>query len=139
MIQDYGLGMTDILTSEYFCDLIGTATAETISIKKSNSIGGDIEEYGQKNISTLKRNLLNKDEILRIESTKLISILRGNEPLLLDKMMYQEHTLYSKLKNSSILDYNPMWIKNVPTQKKVVKTKEEKQTKEDEEIDWNTF
>ena len=58
--------MTDILTAQYFCDMIGVATAETTSIRKSNSIEGDIEEYGQKNISTVKRNLLNEDEIIRL-------------------------------------------------------------------------
>lgn len=71
-----GLGTTDTLTAQYFCDLIGVSTVETTSVKKSNSIEGDIEEYGQKNISTLKRNLLNVDEILRIPSTKLLVNLR---------------------------------------------------------------
>ncbi|MBO6244153.1 MAG: type IV secretory system conjugative DNA transfer family protein, partial [Clostridia bacterium] len=81
-----GLGMTDVLSAEYFCDLIGVATVETTSIKKDNSIEGDIEQYGQKNISTIERNLLNVDEILRLPPTKLIVNLRGNKPLLLDKV-----------------------------------------------------
>ena len=85
--------MTDVLSAQYFCDLIGVATAETTSIKKSNSIEGEIEEYGQKSIATLQRNLLNVDEILRIPATKLLVNLRGNKPLLLDKMMYKEHPL----------------------------------------------
>ena len=91
MIQDLAYGMTDVLSAKYFCDLIGVSTVETTSIKKSNSIEGDIEEYGQKSISTQKRNLLNIDEILRIPSTKLIVNLRGNKPLLLDKVIYTEH------------------------------------------------
>ena len=85
MIQGWDFGTTDTLTAQYFCDLIGVSTVETTSIKKSNSIEGDIQEYGQKNISTLKRNLLNVDEILRMPPTKLLVNLRGNKPLLLEK------------------------------------------------------
>lgn len=92
--------------------MIGVATAETFSIKKENSLEGDIGEYGQKSISTLQRNLLNKDEILRLPTNKLLAILRGNKPLLLDKMRYTEHSLAKKLEDSSIYDYIPDWTKN---------------------------
>lgn len=109
-----GLGTTDTLTAQYFCDSIGVSTVETESVKKSNSIEGDIGEYGQKNVSTLKRNLLNIDEIMRLPANKLLVILRGNKPLLLDKMFYKTHPLAKKLKDSSIYDYNPAWTKNNP-------------------------
>ena len=108
------MGTTDVLTAKYFCDMIGVSTVETTSVRKLNSIEGDIGEYGQKNISTLKRNLLNVDEILRIPSTKLLVNLRGNKPLLLDKMMYKEHPVAKELKDSPISEYNPKWVKNVP-------------------------
>lgn len=102
------------MTAKYFCDLIGVSTVESTSIKKSNSIEGELEEYGQKNIAMRQRNLLNVDEILRLLSTKLMVILRGNKPLQLDKMIYKEHPLASKLKDSPISTYNPKWIKNAP-------------------------
>ena len=139
MTQDFGLGTTDTLTAQYFCDLIGVATAETTSIRKSNSIEGDIEEYGQKNMSTVKRNLLNVDEILRIPSTKLLSNLRGNKPLLLDKMMYKEHPLAKKLKDSPISEYNPNWIKNVTKKVKPIEKEIKKENKKKPQIDWDTF
>ena len=72
----------------------------------------------------MQRNLLNKDEILRLPTTKLLTILRGNKPLLLDKMRYTEHPLAKKLSDSLILDYNPDWAKNTKVeeiQKKKVK------------------
>ena len=106
------MGTTDVLTAQYFCNLIGVASVESTSIKKSNSIEGDVAEYGQKSISTQKRNLLNVDEILRIPSTKLLVNLRGNNPLLLDKMIYTEHPISKELKDSPINEYNPKWIKN---------------------------
>lgn len=105
-------GTTDTLTAEYFCSMVGVSTVETTSIRKAASLEGKIEEFGQKNISTLKRNLLNVDEILRIPSTQLLTIIRGNKPLLLDKVMYKEHSLATKLKDSSIYEYNPKWTKN---------------------------
>lgn len=108
-----GLGTTDVLTASFFCDLIGVSTAETTSIKKSNSIEGDLEEYGQKSIISLQRNLLNKDEILRLPTSKLLAILRGNKPILLDKMRYTEHPLAKNLKDSSIYDYIPDWSRNI--------------------------
>lgn len=105
-------GTTDTLTAEYFCDMVGVSTVETNSIRKSASLEGKFEEYGQENISTLKRNLLNVDEILRIPATQLLTIVRGNKPLLLDKVMYKEHSVARKLKDSSIYEYKPKWTKN---------------------------
>lgn len=131
--------MTDVLSAEYFCSLIGVSTVETTSIRKSNSIEGDIEEYGQKNITTLKRNLLNVDEILRIPSNKLLVNLRGNKPLLLDKMMYKEHPIANKLKDSSISEYNPKWIKNSPKKNTIDNKNFENKTKEKEKLSWDNF
>ena len=131
--------MTDVLSAEYFCDLIGVATVETTSIKTSNSIEGEIEEFGQKNIATQKRNLLNVDEILRIPSNKLIVNLRGNKPLLLDKVIYTEHPLYKKLKDNPVSNYNPKWTKNVPNKVKLENKQEEKNEKKKEKISWDNF
>ena len=97
-----GLGTTDTLTAEFFCDLVGVSTVQTESIRKEAGIEGEFE-FGQKNISTLQRNLLNKDEILRISATKLLVILRGNKPLLLDKMIYTEHGLRIYLKKFKLI------------------------------------
>lgn len=131
--------MTDVLSAQYFCDLIGVATAETTSIKKSNSIEGEIEEYGQKSIATLQRNLLNVDEILRIPATKLLVNLRGNKPLLLDKMIYKEHSLSHKLKDFSVLEYNPKWVKNMPKKERIKEKVIEEQPKKKEKLGWHNF
>ena len=132
------MGITDVLTADYFCKLLGVSTVETISIKKSNSIEGDIGEYGQKNISVLQRNLLNIDEILRLHYMKLILHLKGNKPLLLDKIIYKEHPLYKKLKDSPISEYNPKWVKNIPEKiQSKEKTIEKPQKKE--KLGWHNF
>lgn len=132
------MGITDVLTASYFCDLIGVATVETTSIRKDNSLEGDISQYGQKSVSTLKRNLLNVDEILRIPTNKLIVNLRGNKPLMLDKLIYTEHELAKMLKDSSISNYTPKWTKN-NTRKAPVEQEKQQEEKQREKITWGNF
>lgn len=118
------------------------ATAETQSIKKDAGIEGDLE-FGQKNISSLKRNLLNADEILRLPHNKLIVNIRGNKPLLLDKMIYTEHPLSKKLKDVSVSNYKPNWNDNkqVESKPKVIEQikKESIDNDEFEEITFDNF
>lgn len=141
-IWDYVCGVSDTLSAEYFSSLLGVATAETQSIKKDAGIEGDLE-FGQKNISSLKRNLLNADEILRLPHNKLIVNIRGNKPLLLDKMIYTEHPLSPKLKDVSVSNYKPNWNDNkqVESKPKVIEQtkKEFIDNDEFEEITFDNF
>lgn len=79
--------------------------------------------------------MLNKDEILRLPTGKLLTILRGNKPLLLDKMRYTEHPLSKKLKDSSIYDYKPEWTRNVNIENKVKKPNNRSTTKRKRSFD----
>lgn len=74
-------------------------------------------------------------------ATQLLVILRGNKPLLLDKMRYTEHPLAKKLKDSSVLEYTPKWTKNMPEKVQVNSKKEKikRKTKKKPKIDWDTF
>lgn len=143
VILDYVFGAADTLTAQYFSDLLGVATAETQSIRKETGIEGNFE-FGQKNISTLKRNLLNADEILRIPYNQLLVNIRGNKPLLLNKMVYTEHELAKKLKDVSISEYKPNWNKQeTPKQVIQIVTKDEpvkqEQIEDNEEITLDNF
>lgn len=135
------LGAADILTAEYFSDLLGVSTVETQSLRKDGGIEGNLE-YGQKNISTLKRNLLNADEILRLPHSQLLVNIRGNKPILLDKMIYTEHELASKLEENSVTEYNPIWNKNNLKNSKIIfknEIKKEEKNKENQEITFDNF
>lgn len=55
---------------------------------------------------------------------RLIVNLRGNKPLILDKMIYKEQPLAKKLKDSLISKNNPKWDKNVPTKTSIKKQKQ---------------
>lgn len=72
---------------------------------------------------------------------KLIVNLRGNKPLLLDKIIYTEHPLSKKLKDSPITEYNPTWTKtSVPKEQKQDTKKDNKeQNKKKPKISWETF
>lgn len=102
------LGCTDIMTADYISNLLGVATAENISIRKDSGIDGELQ-YGQKNISSTQRKLLNSDEILRLPMDKMIIVLRGNKPYLIDKKIYTEHPLAKELKDNSVNEYVPGW------------------------------
>ena len=132
-ILDYVFGAADTLTAQYFSDLLGVATAETQSVRKEAGIEGSLE-FGQKNISTLKRNLLNADEILRIPYNQLLVNIRGNKPLLLNKMVYTEHELAKKLKDVSINEYKPNWNKQ-ETPKQVIQAVPKEEPKKQEKIE----
>ncbi len=116
------MGTTDVLTAQFFCDLTGVSTVETTAIRKSASLEGQLTEYGQANISSIQRNLLNKDEILRMPSSKLLGILRGNQAFMLDKVIYKEHPNAKKLKDSPITEYKPNISKNSLSKSKSTKT-----------------
>ena len=133
VILDYVFGAADTLTAQYFSDLLGVATAETQSVRKEAGIEGSFE-FGQKSISTLKRNLLNADEILRIPYNQLLVNIRGNKPLLLNKMVYTEHELAKKLKDVSISEYKPNWNKQ-ETPKQVIQAVQKEEPKKQEKIE----
>lgn len=123
------LGTTDTLTAMYFCKLLGVATAETQSISKEVGIDGELE-FGRKNISTLERNLMNPDEIVRISCFVLMAIFRGHKPLLLKKIIYTEHPLAKKLQDVSVLTYIPDWNNNIEVSKTIEKKEKRVVTKQ---------
>ena len=99
-----------MLSSEYVSKLLGTSTVETSSVRKERGFDGNFT-YGMDNIGTTKRNLLNPDELIQLDNTKEIVILRGKKPLLCDKYDYSENRLAKKLKVLSD-DYEPEWKKD---------------------------
>lgn len=122
--------------------MLGVSTAETQSIRKDVGLEGDLE-FGQKNISTLKRNLMNADEILRLPHNKLIVNIRGNKPLILDKVIYTEHPLAKKMKDIPVTSYKPNWNNNIQVENKPKETKNTEQNipKDDdfEEVTFDNF
>ncbi len=132
------LAANDVLTADYFSSLLGVSTVENQSIRTEAGIDGTLN-LGQKNVGSIKRNLLNSDEILRLPANKLLVNLRGNKPLLLDKMIYTEHPLASELKDNPISEYMPSWNKTYS--KRTVDIKQENTSEVDymKKKDWSDF
>lgn len=104
------LGATDITTAEFVSKLLGTTTVEDVSLSKSAGIEG-ILDLGKITKRTAKRNLMNPDEILRLPNKNEILILRGQRPILLEKMDYTKHKLSSYINPIKVSDYKPEWTK----------------------------
>lgn len=104
------LSCTDIMSAEYISKLLGVSTAESMSIRKDAGLEGELE-YGQQNITNIQRSLLTADEVIRLPFNKLLVILRGNKPYIIEKMIYTEHSLAKDLRDISINEYIPNWKK----------------------------
>lgn len=63
---------------------------------------------GSNSIGTTKRSLLNPDELIQLDNSKEIVILRGKKPLMCNKFDYSEHPLANELKILTD-DYVPEW------------------------------
>lgn len=57
-------------------------------------------------------------------------IIRGNKPLLLQKMIYTEHPLAKKLQDVSVLTYIPDWNNNIEVPKTIEKKEKRVVTKQ---------
>lgn len=113
------------MSAEYISKLLGVATAQNKSFRKEAGLDGELD-YGMVNISSIERNLFNSDEILRLFYNKMIGILRGNKPVLIDKVIYTKHPLANELKDVSINDYVPDWKKiNNDIKEKVIGSNKE--------------
>ena len=100
------MGTNDLLTAEYIRDMLGISTIETSSIRKEAEFDGKLD-YGALSIATGKRNLMNSDEILRMNNDEEIVIIRGCKPFKCKKIRYWEYRLGKNLKEKSIEDYEP--------------------------------
>lgn len=104
------LGATDIVTAEFVSKLLGTATVKDVSLSKSAGIEG-IWDFGKVTKRAVKRNLMNPDEILRLSNKNEILILRGQKPILLEKVDYTKHKLSKYIKPIKVRTYKPEWTK----------------------------
>ncbi|MBT1280246.1 type IV secretory system conjugative DNA transfer family protein [Thermoanaerobacter sp. CM-CNRG TB177] len=121
------LGCTDVATAQFVSDLLGQATVEARSHRKHAGFEG-LFDFGDISISTQKRPLLTPDEILRLEHRNAIVILRGQKPLMVEKMDYTKHPLSKEIKPVPITEYIPEWAEQ--EDKKAETRPAEKLTKE---------
>ena len=103
--------------------LFGVATVETSSVKKEAEFDGKLN-YGSESTSLVARNLLNKDEIIRMDNDIQIIIIRGYKAFKCKKLRYWEYRLGKNIKLEAIENYKP---KNTTTLSKIEYAKEKQE------------
>lgn len=97
-------GCNEIMSAQYVSDLLGIATVETSGIKKNAGFDGKLT-MGKESISTVKRNLINPDELIKFDNKKLIAIVRGKKPFICNKLDYAEHPLSNEMEEIVIEEH----------------------------------
>lgn len=79
------------------------------------------------NISTNKRNLMNPDELLKLDNKKEIVIVRGRKPFVCNKYDYSKHTEANKLEDMTIEEQRKRFRENLGIEK--IQKKKQEETK----------
>lgn len=98
------MGCNDILTAEYISKILGVSTVENDSIRKAAGFDGMLD-LGNQGISTVKRNLFNADEIIRMSNEIQIVIIRGEKPFMCKKFDYSEYRMSKEMEEVEIEKY----------------------------------
>lgn len=69
------------------------------------------------NIATNKRNLMNPDELLKLDNNKEIVIVRGRKPFICNKYDYSKHIEASKMEDMTIEEQRERFKDNVENEK----------------------
>jgi len=98
------MGCNEIMTATYVSDILGIATIENNTVRKDNGFDGKLT-YGKVNEGVSQRKLINPDELIKLDNTKLIIITRGKKPLIADKYDYSQHELSKQMREIQIEEY----------------------------------
>ena len=112
VILKYVWDVGDILTAEYISQYLGVATVETNSIRKEAGFDGNFT-YGMANIATNKRNLMNPDELLKMDNKKEIIMVRGRKPFICNKYMYIKHSEFKQLEDMTVEEQTEIFKENL--------------------------
>ena len=112
------LGANDMKTANYISDKCGSVTIRVDNNQMPlmplfSPIYSSTRPYSQTRSNT-KRALMMPDEILRMDNKKCLVLLRGQKPLMLDKIVPEEFPVFENLKYTKITDYIPLWRKDEP-------------------------
>ena len=104
------LGLNDNETARYLSESLDTGTVEQRSIKR----GTDNLTKAHVTRGPKARSLMTLGETLKMDESKAVLIIRGRDPLMIDKLAYTEHPLASELEEQGISDYRPAWCSEPP-------------------------
>ena len=111
--QTLYMGCNDIATARYLSEKCGKVTISVINNQMPmaplfSPIYNTPRPYSQTRSNTA-RDLMQPDEILRLDGGKCIALFQGHKPALLYKLAPEELPVYGKLRSCRVLDYTPDW------------------------------
>lgn len=74
--------------------------------------------YGMVNIGTSKRNLMNRDELLKLDNNREIVIVRGRKPFICNKYMYKKHADFKELEDITTEEQKEIFKENFELENK---------------------
>ena len=129
--QTLYLGCNDLTSAKYISEKCGKVTISVTNNQMPlmplfSPVYTSTRPYSQTRSNT-QRDLMQPDEILRLEYDKCIALFQGHKPALLYKLTPEEIPGYNGLRPCRVIDYTPEWkrreleapqAKDVPIAKK---------------------
>ena len=111
--QTLYMGCNDWTSADYISKKCGKVTIALTSSSKPQPplygfVYGNTRPYSQTRSNT-QRELMQPDEILRLDRRQCIALFQGRKPALLYKLTPEELPGYGELKSCRVADYTPEW------------------------------
>ena len=111
--QTLYMGCNDLTSAKYISEKCGKVTISVTNNQMPlmplfSPIYSSTRSYSQTRSST-QRDLMQPDEILRLDRRKCIALFQGRKPALLYKLVPEELPDYGKLTPCRVIDYTPAW------------------------------
>lgn len=113
--QTLYMGCNDLTSARYISEKCGKVTISVTNnqmplLPLFSPIYSSTRPYSQTR-SSVQRDLVQSDEVLRLDEHKCIVLFQGRKPALLYKISPEELPDYAELKPCRVIDYVPEWRK----------------------------
>ena len=107
------MGCNDLTSAKYISEKCGKVTISVTNNQMPlmplfSPVYTSTRPYSQTRSNT-QRDLMQPDEVLRLDRRKCITLFQGHKPALLYKLAPEEFPDYGKLKSCRVIDYIPAW------------------------------
>lgn len=138
--QTLYMGCNDLTSARYISEKCGKITISVTNNQMPlaplfSPIYSTTRAYSQTRSNT-QRDLMQTDEVLRLDRRKCIALFNGHKPALLYKMAPEEIPDFQSLKTCRVIDYIPEWKRREnekgpveQSEKAVDRSRQEKRTK----------
>lgn len=114
--QTLYMGCNDITSAKYISEKCGKVTISVVNNQMPlmplfSPVYTSTRPYSQTRSNT-QRDLMQPDEVLRLDNRKCLVLFKGHKPALLYKMTPEELPDYNKLRTCRVVDYIPEWRKH---------------------------